>query len=177
MFVNLTFKSFDAETYDKVCYFYSPWMLSAICGAFIVVYQSFLEFVATCSCVQGRAYCLRRGCTCDSCRRLIALSGGGILTIFSIISTSLLIWAIIVCYVIGADFRLFADIIYSKFWSVGEWFVWSAPYFMYRYPKDRRYAINRMARKLGIRNSTPKGPESRFARAMKWTARLGSVVS
>lgn len=44
----------SAATYNDVCANYHSWMLSAVCGAGIVVYDSLLRFLATCSCVQGR---------------------------------------------------------------------------------------------------------------------------
>lgn len=140
-----------AETYDKVCYFYHPWELSAICGGFIVLYQSVLEFVATCSCIQGRQYCVSRSWQCSIIRKGVEFSGGGILFFFTVISTIMLIWSLVACYIWGANFRLFSGIIVSKLWSVTEWFVWSLPYFTYRFPLDKRVHLEKLAKKNGLK--------------------------
>lgn len=150
------------ETYDKVCYFYHPWELSAICGCFIVLYQSTLEFVATCSCIQGRAYCLCRSWQCNFFRRGVEFCGGGILFFFTSISTALLIWSLVACYLWGANFTLFSGIIVSKLWSFIEWFVWSLPYFMYRFPIDKRVYLEKMAKKYGLK--TRDTGDERYAR-------------
>jgi hypothetical protein len=152
----------DYETYQKVCYFYHHWELSAICGSLIVLYQSVLEFVATCSCIQGRQYCLCRSWQCHFIRRGIEFSGGSILFFFSIISTTLLIWSLVACYVWGASFKLFGDIIISKLWSVLEWFVWSFPYFSYRFPLDKRAHLEKLAKKAGLK--VRDTGEDRFSR-------------
>lgn len=141
---NLIFLWF-ADTYSSICRYYQPWQLSAICGAFIVVYQSFLEFVATCSCIQGR--CTNCACSCNIFKRLIECCGGTILAFFTIITTILLLYSVLACYYLGAKFDIFANILLSKMWSVGEWFIWSAPFFMYRHPLDRRRYLQKQARK------------------------------
>eukprot|EP01042_Synura_sphagnicola_P007880 gene7880-10087_t len=114
----------DYETYDK----------------------STLEFVATCSCIQGRAYCLCRSWQCNFFRRGVEFCGGGSLFFFTSISTALLIWSLVACYLWGADFTLFSGIVVSKLWSFIEWFVWSLPYFMYRFPIDKRVHLEKLAK-------------------------------
>jgi hypothetical protein len=61
----------------------------------------------------------------------------------------LLTWALIACYILNADYSLFSSILLSKVWSAGEWFIWSAPYFSYKYPLDRRRFLKKMRKKYG----------------------------
>ena len=49
------------------------------------------------------------------------------------------LWAIIECYRNGTGFAIFKGFLLSKLWSFLEWFIWSGPYFAYRYPVDKRY--------------------------------------
>ncbi len=144
--------------YHEICSRYEPWMLSAICGAFIVVYQSFMEFCATCGCMQGQRF-FETNCLGNRCKSVVEWCGGTILTFFTAVSVILLLWAIIACYLLGADYSLFSGTLLSKVWSVGEWFIWSAPYFSYKYPLDRRRFLKKMRKKYG---SPPPsgGPES-----------------
>jgi hypothetical protein len=141
----ICFPTFSDE-YNKACSYYSPWMLTALCGIFIVLYQSFLEFVATCGCLQGKKT-FQNNCCGSMFKSCIQWCGGRTLSFATFVSFVLLVWAVIACYVLNVDYRILSNILLSKVWSMGEWFVWSAPYFCYRYPIDRRYFYMRLLRR------------------------------
>jgi hypothetical protein len=42
---------------------------------------------------------------------------------------------------------ILGNIVLSKVWSIGEWFIWSVPYFAWRYPIDRSYFHQRLLRR------------------------------
>jgi hypothetical protein len=156
---------FIVEIYHSACRYYSPWMISALCGAFIVLYQSLLEFLATCGCVQGRvifcASCCCRYCSCIQYiyrifKRTIECCGGSIFVFFALVSIALVSWSALTCYFMGSKFDIFVKILISKVWSIGEWFLWSTPYFMYRYPRDKRRYQDKIARKSNLRHRNSK---------------------
>ena len=66
-----------------------------------------------------------------------------------VVSVTFLLWAIIACYVLDVGFEIIGTILISKLWSTGEWFAWSAPYFAYRYPLDRKHFYRRLLRHEG----------------------------
>jgi hypothetical protein len=121
-------------------------MLSALAGILVVVYQSSLEFLGTCGCVQGRKS-FQNNCIGNRCKACVEWFGGSILTFCTCISFILLGWTLIAIYVLKIDYNIVGDIMLSKVWSFGEWFIWSAPYFSYRYPNDKKQFYQRLLRK------------------------------
>jgi hypothetical protein len=39
----------------------------------------------------------------------------------------------------NSNFEVFKTVLISKMWSFGDWFLWTLPYFAYRYNVDKRY--------------------------------------
>jgi hypothetical protein len=121
-------------------------MLTALCGIVIVAYQSLLEFLGTCGCLQGKKS-FKNNCCGTGIKGCVEWLGGTMLTVSTVVSTVFLVWAIIACYLLDVRYEILGNIILSKVWSMGEWFVWSAPYFAYRYPIDRRHFYRRLLRR------------------------------
>ncbi len=88
--------SISYSDYHDKCRYFRPWQLTAISGIIIVIFGLFLKFIATCSCLQGKAAFQEGGsnrggqessCSCCSigfwCRKLVEACGGLILTMSS----------------------------------------------------------------------------------------------
>lgn len=65
------------STFHRICgsgpYQYQSWMLPAISGLFVVLYQSVLAWLATCGCVQGREI-FQNNCFGVCCKRYIEVN-------------------------------------------------------------------------------------------------------
>jgi hypothetical protein len=118
-------------------------MLSAISGAISVPYGSFLRFLATCGCLQGREFFQGQAFCCGAAavrfKSLTEHCGGQILMFFSFLSAIFVIWTLAECWNIHSKFDNLRILVETKLFSFLEWFVWSLPFFSYRYPIDRKY--------------------------------------
>ena len=65
-----------------------------------------------------------------------------ILSGFVLLSILLLISTTILCWLTSIRFSLFLVLLEANLWSKLEWFFWSAPYFSFRFPIDRRNFYN-----------------------------------
>lgn len=75
-------KLFLIDSYHGTCKYYHPWMISAISGAFVVLYSSVLEFFAMCGCLQGKAF-FQNNCLGARCKKTVEWFGGSLLTFFT----------------------------------------------------------------------------------------------
>eukprot|EP01038_Epipyxis_sp_PR26KG_P006338 gene6338-8726_t len=124
--------------YNSRCKYFHPWMISAVCGALTVFYQSLMRFFATCGCVKGRDL-FTTNCIGNKIRKLTEFFGGQVLAVFTVLSLSLLLWTIAEIYITDSQYVILVPILLAKIWAFGEWFLWTAPYFAYRYPIDKSY--------------------------------------
>lgn len=67
------------DEYKNACSYYSDWMLTALCGICIVAYQSLLEFLATCGCIQGKKS-FQNNCCGSRIKGCVEWFGGCMLT-------------------------------------------------------------------------------------------------
>jgi hypothetical protein len=118
-------------------------MIPAICGAVIVPYGSFLRFLATCGCMQGRDF-FQENCIGARCKRLTEWFGGGVLSFFSLLSFIMLAAVVIEIWINDSGYSILATLLLSKVWSFLDWFIWSGPYFAFRYPLDKRHFYKRL---------------------------------
>ena len=130
-------------------------MLSALCGALTVVYGSLLRFLATCGCLQGRTLFQSNsaGSHFKACSQYV---GGQVLSFFVLLSVLLLISTTVLCWLTSIGFSLFLVLLEAKLWSQLEWFIWSAPYFSFRFPIDRRNFYRRLLCKDNLSSSQNK---------------------
>lgn len=122
--------------YDMICSHYKSWMLGAITGCFITIYISLIETIARFSCCINNHKILFD--SCSICKRGLNFIGNSVLYFSTILSLSLCLWSIIACFVLDINEDILVNIIISKLWSFIEWFIWSLPYFCYRYPGDKK---------------------------------------
>jgi hypothetical protein len=132
--------------YYKRCAFYSPGAISAVVGVILLPYNTFLRFVATCGCLQGRGFFMYH-CLGSSMKKIIEYCGGLVMTSFMFGSTFILILVVIECWLSGIDssFSVFWSFAVSKLFSAGQWFLWTAPMFVLRFSRDREYFNREMA--------------------------------
>lgn len=124
------------DHYDLVCKHYETWMLGAITGGFITIYISGIEAIARFSCCINSHKTLFN--SCGLCKKGINYFGNAVLFYSTFVSFCLCLWSVIACFVLNINAEILVDIIISKLWSLVEWFVWSLPYFCYRYPGDKK---------------------------------------
>lgn len=127
----------DAGSYKNQCQYYYPWLISLVSGLFVTVYSSLLEFLATCSCVQGHRSC-QLNVVGRTCKSFVEICGGSALALCTVISSILMLYAILGSIVLQSDSYLIVNTLYSKMWASVEWFVYSLPYFSLKYPTDKR---------------------------------------
>ena len=70
------------------------------------------------------------------------------LLLFSALSVAMVVWVIIATALSGASFDIFITILISKAFSFGEWFLWTLPYFLIRYPCDKQHFFKKMKEKM-----------------------------
>lgn len=125
-------------------------------------YGSLLKFLATCGCVQGKSF-FQDNCIGSRCRRVLEFFGGKVLSFFvctytadnafhefircAVISVQLSLYAIYQCFLMDR-YTILKTTVLSKMWSFAEWFVWTAPYFAFKYPLDRKHFY----KQLKVRN-------------------------
>lgn len=66
-------------------------------------------------------------------------------------------WALYRCHIVDDNFNVILTLLQAKLWSFAEWFVWTAPYFAFRYPVDRKRFYDRLRRKQGVDAESGKG--------------------
>jgi hypothetical protein len=116
--------------------------MSAIVGVLIVPYGVVLRFVSTCGCLRGRDFFIHN--CCGRCiARVLDCCGGGIMLIVAIMNCGLLGWALMASYLAGSKFDVFTTFLLSKCFSFIAWFIYTMPYFTYRYPIDKRHFFKR----------------------------------
>ena len=119
----------------------------AACGCVIVVYGSMLRILASCYCLQGRD-------NSQTCLSSFLTFGGFVLLLFSALSVAMVVWVIIATALSGASFDIFITILVSKAFSFGEWFLWTLPYFLIRYPCDKQHFLKKMKEKMEDENQS-----------------------
>eukprot|EP00981_Chlorochromonas_danica_P016158 scaffold15929_cov159-Ochromonas_danica.AAC.11 len=134
------------DSYHRQCQYYHDWLVSVVCGFFVVVYSSFLEFLVTCSCLQGRKTC-QVYCLCRYGKQLVESCGGSTLIICTVTSTALMVYAILGSVLLNSDEKIIINILLSKAWAMVEWFAYSFPYFCLKYPTDRQHFYRTMKAK------------------------------
>ena len=72
-------------------------------------------------------------------------------------------WGLYRCHVANDNFNIVSTLIQAKLWSFAEWFVWTAPYFAFRYPIDRKRFYARI-RKSDSERSLGDGTDSEISR-------------
>lgn len=60
----------------------------------------------------------------------------------------MVVWVIIATALSGGSFDIFITILISKAFAFGEWFLWSLPYFLIRYPCDKQHFLKKMKEKM-----------------------------
>ena len=71
-----------AVSYQNSCKYYQPWMISAACGAVLLPYGSFLQFLATCGCFKGQNI-FDKYCICGFIKRIVESFGSRVLSLIS----------------------------------------------------------------------------------------------
>lgn len=134
------------DAYNTICANYQSWMLSCLCGAVTTIYDSLLRFLATCSCLQGKKR-YQNNCLGSRIKAIIEYFGSITLLIFVLLSIIFLIITMIICYYQHIAAYVLFIMFVSEIWSTGQWILWSAPYFLYKYKSDRQYFYEKMQRK------------------------------
>mmetsp|Transcript_24479 Transcript_24479/g.35995 ORF Transcript_24479/g.35995 Transcript_24479/m.35995 type:complete len:428 (-) Transcript_24479:225-1508(-) len=157
----------DYSEYKEHCQYYPPWMISAAAACIIVPYASLLKFLATCDCVHGRVF-FQENCIGRGIKDAVEYLGGRVLFVFVVINVILSLAALYQAYVVMRVYTVLATFLYSKVLSFAYWFVWTAPYFSYKFPKDRKYFYKELLRAQNVgtlnekqREAVPKRVNSR----------------
>ena len=124
---------------------------------------------ATCSCLQGKECCdhssssqnpdptpnRNEGC-CHFriwgrlIKSLVEGCGGLVLFTSTLGCLCLLVWTLIEIYKRDpedADFEIITETCLSKLWSFLHWFLYTLPYFSFKYPEDRRTFFSKMEKR------------------------------
>lgn len=72
-------------------------------------------------------------------------------------------WGLFRCHVANDNFNIVATLIQAKLWSFAEWFVWTAPYFAFRYPIDRKRFYSRIGKNSDSQRNLSDGTDSESA--------------
>ena len=57
----------------------------------------------------------------------------------TVISIAIIAWALLATYVRNTGYAFFQVLLVSKVWSIADWFLWTLPYFSFRYPRDKMH--------------------------------------
>ena len=71
----------------------------------------------------------------------------------TVISLAIVAWTIIETYLRGTGFGFFQVIFVSKVWSLGIWFIWTVPFFFFKFPRDKEYFFRRQSDKNKNKNN------------------------
>jgi len=126
----------DVNAYKNACNYYTPLVLTAIAGIIVMIYSSFLKFVVTCGCIQGREF-FELNCLGKRCKQMTECIGGKVMTFFLITSTIEFSWATYECYYYNIEADIIRATIISKALASGYWFLYTIPYFAIRYLWDK----------------------------------------
>lgn len=149
-----------------------------MCGTVIVPYNTFLVYLASCSCIHGKSFFHFHiiGRSCKSC---IEYSGGKLILLiigmldvytfelcfvpifiyevvycfFAVLSIGMVGWGLYRCHEANDNYNILATLIQAKLWSFAEWFIWTGPYFAFRYPIDRKLFYSSLFKKSSSQRS------------------------
>ena len=85
-------------------------------------------------------------------------------------------WGLYRCHQESDNYNIISTLIQAKLWSFAEWFVWTAPYFAFRYPGDRKRFYASLAKKLSQRGETRRENSDNDSVATRESS-VGSTVS
>lgn len=139
----------EANEYLKRCALYSPSAVSALVGFILLPYGTFLRFVATCGCTQGRLFFIDH-CVGKTLKAWIDYFGGILMVLFMTLSFIMTVVVVAFCGVKGDEvdnWSVFVAFSLSKLLSALQWFVWTAPLFLCRIDRDKAHFENSLARK------------------------------
>ena len=63
------------------------------------------------------------------------------------------LFTLVYCYVNHFASELLLVLLLAELWSCVQWFIWALPWFLYKYPEDRRHfydKLKRRSRKYGL---------------------------
>lgn len=129
-----------------MCDNYHSWMLSCFCGAMTTVYDSLLRFLATCSCLQGRSL-FQNNCLGVRFKALVEYFGSVTLLFFSAVSAFFTLFTMALCWYQDIAAEVLFVMLLSELWAIGQWIVWSAPWFLYKYRSDRKKFYDKLRRR------------------------------
>jgi hypothetical protein len=121
-------------------------MLSFTCGAVTTIYDSVLRFLATCSCLHGRKR-FQNNCLGARFTALVEYFGGVTLLLFTVFSVVFTLFTMVLCWYEHVAAKVLFVMVLSELWSTVQWIVWAAPYFLYKYPSDRRVFYEKLRRR------------------------------
>ena len=142
----LYYSCYFIDAYNKICKNYQSWMLSCLCGAVTVLYDSLLRFLATCSCVQGKKR-FQTNCFGARIKALIEYFGSVTLLFFSILSVAFTLFTMVLCWYEGIAAEVLVVMVLAELWSTGQWVVWSTPWFLYKFRADQQIFYEKLQRK------------------------------
>jgi hypothetical protein len=121
-----------------------------VCGTLLVPYNSLLTYISSCSCLHGKRF-FRFNIIGSSCKSCMEYFGGKFMIFVIIYSFAMVGYGLYRCHERNDNYNIAVTVLESKLWSYLEWFVWTAPYFALRYPKDKKafYAALRRRRDRG----------------------------
>ena len=124
----------SCSAYENMCQYVSPIVLSAISALAITIYGEILKLIAQIGCFRGCQW------TQDLCSRLNSLAqlvGAHLLTFFAGFSVTVLIAVFLLSR--GDDQLIILEsFIAMKAFSNIYWLAFAIPWFMYKYPKDKK---------------------------------------
>ena len=126
----------NINAYKNACNYYTPWVLTAIAGIIIMIYSSFLKFVVTCGCMQGREF-FELNCLGKRFKQMTECIGGKVITFFLVTSVIEFAWAMYECYYYNIETDILRATVISKALASGYWFIYTIPYFAVRYLWDK----------------------------------------
>ncbi|KAJ1427057.1 hypothetical protein B484DRAFT_397304 [Ochromonadaceae sp. CCMP2298] len=101
--------------YHQRCALYAPWQLSAIAGAFTVLYDALIRAAATCGCVQGRSQfqSYMGGCL----KWLVEYFGGISLLLFSLLSLAMALVTLAYCWQYHVVWTTLLTMVVAELWA------------------------------------------------------------
>ncbi len=142
----------NINDYKNACNYYSPWVLTAVAGFIIMIYSSFLKFIVTCGCLQGRDF-FEFNCLGKRCKQMTECIGGKVITFFLVTSIIEFGWAMYECYVYHIEIDIIRATIISKALAYCYWFVYTIPYFALRYFWDKAIFENMIKKRIKSKTS------------------------
>ena len=128
----------DTAKYNSKCKYYSPYLLSAICGAISMVYGLILRFVGECPCLQGHGF-IENHLLCNFLKGKVDSISNYTIYVFGILGVAMLIYGSLRAVAIGLEYTIIMSFIASKILSFAYWFLWAILLFALYYTRDRDY--------------------------------------